>query len=294
VNASDRAPGDRSLRDVRQAVVAALDSAGVPDPEVDADLLIGHVLGLSRGGVHARIVVGGELSATDAATLDALVARRARREPLQHLTGRAAFRSLELAVGPGVFVPRPETELLAQLAIDALRAAAEPEPVALDLGAGSGAIALAMATEVPHARVFAVENSPEAFPWTRRNVDEVGAPNLTLVFGDLADALGELDGRAAVVASNPPYIPQDAIPRDPEVRLHDPERALYGGPDGLDVVRVLSRRALALLHPGGALLIEHGETQSAEIAEILSADGWHAIAHHRDLTGRDRVTTARR
>ncbi|MGR0220303.1 peptide chain release factor N(5)-glutamine methyltransferase [Agromyces sp. ZXT2-6] len=286
--------GPRPLRQVRDEAVAALRSAGVPDPEVDADLLVGHVLGLSRGGVHARLVVGGELGPADAATLDSLVARRARREPLQHLTGTAAFRSLELAVGPGVFVPRPETELLAQLAIDALRAAAEPEPIALDLGSGSGAIALSMATEVPHARVYAVENSPEAFPWTRRNVEEVGAPNLSLVFGDLADALGELEGRAAVVASNPPYIPQGAIPRDPEVRLHDPERALYGGADGLDVVRVLSRRALALLHPGGALMIEHGEAQSADIAALLAGDGWHAIAHHRDLTGRDRVTTARR
>lgn len=294
MNAPSDAPEPRPLREVRHETVRALASAGVPDAEVDADLLIGHVLGLSRGGVHARLVVGGEVGATDAATLAELVVRRARREPLQHLTGRAAFRSLELAVGPGVFVPRPETELLAQLAIDALRAAAEPAPVALDLGSGSGAIALAMATEVPHARVWAVENSPEAFPWTRRNVAEVGAANLELVFGDLADALPELDGRAAVVASNPPYIPAGAIPRDPEVRLYDPEHALYGGADGLDVVRVLSRRALALLHPGGALMIEHGEAQAAEIAALLAGDGWHAIAHHRDLTGRDRVTTARR
>jgi release factor glutamine methyltransferase len=294
VNAPSDVPEPRPLREVRDETVRALASAGVPDAEVDADLLIGHVLGLSRGSVHARLVVGGEVGPTDAAALAALVARRARREPLQHLTGRAAFRSLELAVGPGVFVPRPETELLAQLAIDALRAAAEPEPVALDLGSGSGAIALAMATEVPHARIWAVENSPEAFPWTRRNVDEVGARNLELVFGDLADALPELDGRAAVVASNPPYIPAGAIPRDPEVRLYDPEHALYGGADGLDVVRVLSHRALALLHPGGALLIEHGEAQAAEIGALLAGDGWHAIAHHRDLTGRDRVTTARR
>lgn len=294
MNASEPGSGTRALRDARRAAVAALASAGVPDPEVDADLLIGHVLGLSRGGVHARLVVGAALSTADAARLDALVARRSAREPLQHLTGRAAFRSLELAVGPGVFVPRPETELLAQLAIDALRAAADPEPIGLDLGSGSGAIALSMATEVPHARVVAVENSPEAFPWTRRNVEEVAAPNLSLVFGDLAEALPELEGRVAVVASNPPYIPQGAIPRDPEVRLHDPEHALYGGVDGLDVVRVLSRRALALLHPGGALMIEHGERQSAEIAGLLEADGWHAIAHHRDLTGRDRVTTARR
>ncbi|MFD5865943.1 peptide chain release factor N(5)-glutamine methyltransferase [Agromyces sp. NPDC127015] len=286
-------PG-RSLREVRDEIAATLASAGVPDPDVDAELLIGHVLGLSRGGVQARLVVGATIETEDASALASLVARRARREPLQHLTGRAAFRSLELSVGPGVFVPRPETEGVAQLAIDALRAAAEPEPIGVDLGTGSGAIALALATEVPHARVWAVEKSPEAYVWTRRNVEEVGAPNLELVFGDLADALPELDGRVSVVASNPPYIPLGAIPRDPEVRLHDPEAALYGGVDGLDVVRVLSQRALALLRPGGVLVIEHGEAQSADIAAILAADGWRAIAHHRDLTGRDRATTALR
>ncbi|WP_344293861.1 peptide chain release factor N(5)-glutamine methyltransferase [Agromyces neolithicus] len=287
-------PGSRSLRAVRDETAARLAAAGVPDPEVDADLLIGHVLGLSRGGVQARIVVGGEIEETDASELAGLVERRARREPLQHLTGRAAFRSLELSVGPGVFVPRPETEGVAQLAIHALRASAEPEPIGIDLGSGSGAIALALATEVPHARVWAVENSPAAFPWTRRNVDEVAAPNLELVFADLAVALPELDGTVAVVVSNPPYIPHGAIPRDPEVRLHDPEHALYGGPDGLDVVRALSNRARALLHPGGVLVIEHGEQQAAEIAALLAADGWRAIAHHRDLTGRDRATTALR
>lgn len=284
--------GARDLRAVRDQTVARLAAAGVPDPEVDAELLIGHVLGLSRGGVQARLVIGGGIDEADGAALEPLVARRVGREPLQHLTGRAAFRSLELAVGPGVFVPRPETEQVAQLAIDALRATAEPEPVAVDLGSGSGAIALAMATEVPHARVWAVENSPEAFPWTRRNVDEVGAPNLELVFGDLATALRELDGRAAVVISNPPYVPSGEIPRDPEVRLHDPEAALYGGADGLDVVRVISRRAAELLHPGGVLVLEHAETQSAPIAAILAADGWRAVSHHRDFTMRDRATTA--
>jgi release factor glutamine methyltransferase len=293
VDAPVEQPG-RSLREVRDEIAATLASAGVPDPDVDAELLIGHVLGLSRGGVQARLVVGATIETEDASALASLVARRARREPLQHLTGRAAFRSLELSVGPGVFVPRPETEGVAQLAIDALRAAAEPEPIGVDLGTGSGAIALALATEVPHARVWAVEKSPEAYVWTRRNVEEVGAPNLELVFGDLADALPELDGRVSVVASNPPYIPLGAIPRDPEVRLHDPEAALYGGVDGLDVVRVLSQRALALLRPGGVLVIEHGEAQSADIAAILAADGWRAIAHHRDLTGRDRATTALR
>nr|WP_232331461.1 peptide chain release factor N(5)-glutamine methyltransferase [Agromyces laixinhei] len=280
------------MRALRDESVSTLAAAGVPDPEVDAELLIGHVLGLSRGALHARMVVGGEAGEADAAALAGLVARRAGREPLQHITGRAPFRSLELQVGPGVFVPRPETEQVAQLAIDALGAAAESAPIGVDLGAGTGAIALALATEVPHARVWAVEKSAEAFVWTRRNVAEVGAPNLELVFGDLADALPELDGRVAVVVSNPPYVPLRELPRDPEVRRHDPETALYGGADGLDVVRVLSRRAFALLRPGGVLVIEHGEEQSAPIAEILAADGWRAIAHHRDLTTRDRATTA--
>jgi release factor glutamine methyltransferase len=284
--------GARDVRTLREQTAGRLATAGVADPGVDADLLIGHVLGLSRGGVQARAILGGVLDDDQAAALEALVVRRAAREPLQHLTGRAAFRSLELAVGPGVFVPRPETEQVVQLAIDALRATAEPEPIAVDLGSGSGAIALSMATEVPHARVWAVENSAAAFAWTRRNVDEVGAANLELVFGDLATELSELDGRVAVVISNPPYVPAAEIPVDPEVHLHDPVAALYGGEDGLDVVRVLSRRAAELLHPGGLLVLEHAEQQSAAIAAILSADGWRAIAHHRDLTLRDRATTA--
>lgn len=283
-----------TLREVRDAAVAVLAAAGVSDPEVDAELLIGHVIGGSRGAVQARMIIGGAISAADAAAVAALVRRRAGREPLQHLTGRAPFRALELAVGPGVFIPRPETEQVAQLAIDALRAAAEPEPIGVDLGTGSGAIAIALATEVPHARVWAVEKSPEALAWAERNVEESGATNLTLVPGDLADALTDLDGRVAVVVSNPPYVPAGEIPRDPEVHRHDPEAALYGGADGLDVIRVISRRALVLLRPGGALVLEHAEHQSPGIAELLAADGWRAIAHHRDLTTRDRATTALR
>ena len=173
-------------------------------------------------------------------------------------------------------------------------AVAAPSPVAVDLGTGSGAIALALATEVPHASVVAVENSPRAFIWTKQNARDVAAPNLRLVFADLADALPDWDGTLDVVVSNPPYIPLGAIPRDPEVRLHDPEAALYGGDDGLDVVRSVSSTARRLLRPGGALVLEHGEVQSADIAALLRADGWGAIAHHRDLLGRDRATTALR
>ena len=277
-----------------RAAAARLAEAGVADPAVDAELLAGFVLGQGRGGVQAAALRGDGITVADARRLDELVARRATREPLQHITGTAPFRHLELRVGPGVFVPRPETEIVAQLAIDALRAAASASPVAVDLGTGSGAIALAMATEVPHARVFAAENSPEAFEWTTQNFARVGADNAELAFADLAHAFPELDGTVSVVASNPPYVPDAAIPRDAEVRLFDPPAALYGGEDGLDVVRVLSLVGLRLAHSGGTIVIEHGEWQGEAIRRILTTDGWRAAATHPDLTMRDRATTALR
>lgn len=291
--AGRRSAQARALRSALGNAVLVLADAGVPDPRVDAELLAGHLLGLSRGGVHAAVATDRVLTEDEGAAFDALVARRSTREPLQHITGRAPFRNLDLAVGPGVFVPRPETELLAGLAIDALRAAASAEPIAVDLGTGSGAVALAMATEVPHARVYAVELSPEAHAWARRNIDETGA-SVTLVAGDFATALRDLDGTVTVVATNPPYVPADAVPRDPEVRDHDPHLALYSGDDGLDAVRVISRRAHELVHPGGLVIIEHGELQGQAVHDILSRDGWRRPETHPDLLGRDRHTSATR
>ncbi len=282
-----------TVSSVRASAIDVLARAGIQSPEVDAELLIGHVLGVSRGQVQAKSVTDAPISEADAAAVADAIERRARREPLQHITGVAAFRSLELAVGPGVFVPRPETEFVAQLAIDTLRAI-PGDAVAVDLGTGSGAIALALATEVPTASVHAVENSPRAFVWTKQNFRSVNASNARLVFADLADALPELDGTVDVVVSNPPYIPLGAIPRDPEVRLYDPEHALYGGDDGLDVVHQVSATGRRLLHTGGTLVIEHGEEQGPAIRELLTADGWRAVATHRDLLGRDRATTALR
>jgi release factor glutamine methyltransferase len=283
---------DNSLASIVRAAAQRLADAGVPDPLVDAELLAGHVLGLRRGEVQAALIRGDSVDDAAAVQLDAVVLRRAAREPLQHITGTAPFRHLELAVGPGVFVPRPETETVVQYAIDALLNAPEEAPIGIDLGTGSGAIALAMATEVPHARIHAAELSPDAHVWASRNT--AGVENLTLVLSDLATAFPELDGTAAVVISNPPYVPDAAIPRDPEVRLFDPAMALYGGADGLDIVRVLSTRALQLLRPGGLLVIEHGELQGESIRDILTGDGWRAAATHRDLTLRDRATTALR
>jgi release factor glutamine methyltransferase len=285
----DRQPG---LAEALRRAAEQLARAGVSDPQVDAELLAGHVLKMGRGAVQAAAVRGDALDDAAAAALEVLVARRASREPLQHITGTAPFRHLQLRVGPGVFVPRPETEVVAQLAIDALRAAASPDPIAVDLGTGSGAIALALATEVPHARVFAAENSVDAFLWTKENFAAVGAENATLAFIDLERAFPELDGKVSVVVSNPPYVPDAAIPRDPEVRFFDPPAALYGGTDGLDVVRVLSGVGLRLAHPGGTIVIEHGEWQGDAIRAILTGDGWRAAATHPDLTLRDRATTA--
>jgi release factor glutamine methyltransferase len=277
---------------VVRAVAAHLASAGVPDPEVDAELLVAHVLGTSRGGVQAAAIRGDALAPDAAEPLRALVDRRAAREPLQHLTGVAPFRHLELRVGPGVFVPRPETEVVAQLAIDALAAIPSARPRAIDLGTGSGAIALAMATEVPHAEVWAIERSTEAHEWAARNVDRYGDGRVHLLLGDLAAPPAELDGTLDVVASNPPYVPAGAVPRDPEVRLFDPASALYSGPDGLDAIRVLSTVGLRLARPGGAIVIEHGEWQGEDVRGILAGDGWRGAATHPDLTQRDRVTTA--
>jgi release factor glutamine methyltransferase len=287
-------PALSSVQELLAKATTTLAAAAVPDPQVDAELIIGHVLGVGRGRVQALAVTGAEITAEDSVDIAALLERRSAREPLQHITGRAPFRSIELSVGPGVFVPRPETETVAQFAIDALRASAGPEPIGVDLGTGSGAIALALATEVPHARVYGVEKSADAFAWTRRNFEEIGATNASAVHADLADALHELDGTVSVVISNPPYVPAEAIPRDLEVRLFDPPLALYGGDDGLDVVRAVSAAARRLLHGGGTIVIEHGELQGRAVRELLTADGWRAPATHPDLTGRDRATTALR
>jgi release factor glutamine methyltransferase len=283
-----------SIAEFRTAAIAELEAAGVPTPEVDTDLLIGYELTLTRGQVQAKAIAGAVLSDDEEDELRAMLGRRVHRMPVQHIIGRAYFRGLELTVNQGVFLPRPETEMVAQLAIDALRFVPGEHPIAVDLGTGSGAIALSLATEVPHSAVYAVEISPDAFFYACQNRDFAGATNATIRLGDLAEAFPELDGTVDVVISNPPYIPTDAIPRDLEVRLHEPALALYGGVDGLDVVRQVSTTALRLLHAGGALVLEHGELQAAAIAELLRADGWTATATHRDLLGRDRATTALR
>jgi release factor glutamine methyltransferase len=259
---------------------------------VDAELLLAAVLDVPRG----RLVTLDDVPAAATARFAALVDQRAARVPLQHLTGRAPFRHVDLSVGPGVFVPRPETELIAGWVLD--RIAGVAAPLVVDLGAGSGAIALAVANEHPGARVVAVERDAAAVEWTRHNAAARAAAGDTPVevhAGDMTDPglLAELAGQVDVVVSNPPYVPAGArLPR--EVADHDPPLALWGGPDGLDVVRGLLSTAARLLRTGGWLGIEHADAQGASLPALVRAHGrWADVTDHADLAARPRYTTAR-
>ena len=292
--------------DLRTGVRAAardLAEAGVPSPDADALELAAHVLGLDAGEVRRRMVLGGT-SLPDAYAR--LVAERAARVPLQHLTGRAHFRRLTLSVGPGVFVPRPETEVLVELALAEVDRLLRTMPADgagtervvrfVDLCSGSGAIPLAVKDERPGVEVRGVELSPEAHAWSVANRDRLGL-DVELVEGDASGpCLPDWEGRVDVVTVNPPYIPVGQVPLDPEVRDHDPELALYGGSeDGLAIPLAVARRAADLLRPGGLLLVEHADSQGRSLPARLERTGlWAEVADHDDLTGRPRVTTARR
>lgn len=284
--------GEVSLREVVSHAAEKFASAGIDSAAVDAELIAGHVLNLGRGEVQAAMLSGFNLNEDQARTYAELSSRRFAREPLQHITGVAYFRQLQLSVGRGVFVPRPETETVAQIAIDQLRASKLANPIAVDLGTGSGAIALAMHTEVANAQVHAVELSPDAFAYTRQNFERY--PGANLVLGDMADAFNVLNGSVSVVVSNPPYIPDGMVPIDPEVHLFDPKLALYGGQDGLDLVRVVAATASRLLIDGGLLVVEHADTQSQAVCELLLAEGFDRVEAHKDLTGSDRAVSARK
>ena len=283
-----------TLRAEVLAATRALADAGVPSPEADALALAAHVLGCDVGDVRRRMVLLEECAAGVADRYAGLVAERAARLPLQHLTGQAHFRHLTLSVGPGVFTPRPETEVVAGFAIEAARACG-PAPVVVDLCTGSGAIALAVADELPGATVHAVELSVDAHAWAARNVEATGLP-VQLRLGDATTAYPELDGTVDVVVSNPPYIPVGMVPLDPEVRDHDPEVALYGGSeDGLAIPLAVARRAAGLLRPGGTLVIEHADSQGQTLPAALRRTGeWADVVDHPDLTGRPRATVATR
>ncbi|MCH7231423.1 peptide chain release factor N(5)-glutamine methyltransferase [Glycomyces sp. L485] len=259
-----------------------LAAAGVPSPRVDAELLAAHVSGLRRG----QLLTAGAPAETELTAFDSLVARRCTREPLQHLTGSAAFRYAELAVGPGVFVPRPETELLVDWALDHLPEGA----TVIDACSGSGAIARSIATERPDSKVWAVEADPDAFEWMESNLAGTGA-NPVLADAVARGTLAELDGLVDLVVANPPYVPMD-IEVAPEVEF-DPSGAVYADAAGLAVIQPLALRAARWLRPGGWYGFEHDDTHGRAAPEILRVSGFTDVADHEDLAGRARFATGR-
>ena len=274
-----------SLREAIANATSTLREAGVSSPDVDARLLAAHLLGLRPVELmFAEPPAGFECDYAQ------LVARRAAREPLQHITGSAPFYGVELAVGPGVFIPRPETEVLAHWAVQMLDDAPSA-PTVVDLGSGSGALAIAVARAVPAATVYAVERSHEAREYLRRNVEE-HAPQVRIVAGDMTDPhlLAELVGSVDLVVSNPPYVPES-----PELQVEvyaDPHEAVFSGTDGMAAIRGLVPVAQRLLRDGGALGIEHDDTTSVQVQDVVAAGGFGNISAAEDLAGRDRFVTA--
>ncbi len=263
------------------AIVLA--TAGIDSARTDAEQLAAHVLGVDRGRL---MFADPEPRALD--EFRALVGQRARRIPLQHLLGTAAFGPLTLAVGPGVFIPRPETEALLEWA---QTVPVRPGGVIVDLCSGSGALALALARYRPDARVIAVERSEEALRYARANVD---GTTVELLHADVTDrdVLADLSGEVDLVVANPPYIP-DGAELEPEVAEHDPHSALFGGPDGMAVIEPIVELVSRLLRPGGQVGVEHDDSTSVATVELFGAAGvFTGIAARRDLAGRRRFVTA--
>lgn len=296
-----------SLRALVRGAETILEEAGVASPRRDAEAIAASSLGLDR--IEWFRLPAGDAPLDDAllpgatdgfvARFAAAVERRRSREPLQRIVGRAAFRHIEVEVADDVFVPRPETELVAQVAIDEaarLRTAGR-DPLVVDLCCGSGVIAISVAVEVAGSTVLAVDASPAAVAAARANAARLGG-GVEVMLGDVADpgVLAHVEGRVDVVVGNPPYIPPDAVPKDPEVRDHDPDLALYGGgPDGLEVPRAVVVAAAGLLRPGGLLVMEHAEVQAAAVrADVAAAGVFEDVETRPDLTGRDRMVVARR
>jgi release factor glutamine methyltransferase len=259
-------------------------------PEVDAEHLLAHVLGISRMDLHNPLAVENAIVAIGDTTLIEenfwnLLDRRSAHEPLQYLTGTAYFRYLEVEVGPGVLVPRPESELLVEVTLAEISKRNGPVSV-VDLGAGSGVLTLAIVTEAPNTHLIAVERDPVAAQWLRKNVARI-SEDIRIIEEDVSTALAGV--KCDVVIANPPYIPNSqALPRD--VAEHEPAVALFGGSDGMDVPRKFITAAARLLKSGGFLAIEHHESQPAAIAEAMSED-FIEITLHQDLAERPRFTT---
>lgn len=277
-----------TLRRAIDAAAATLAAAGVPSARTDAELLAAYVAGVPRGRLALVDQDGEGFHRGFLPRYDAAVAQRARRVPVQHIIGTAAFGPVTVRVGPGVFTPRPETEFLLEWSGGQ---SLPPAPVIVDLCTGSGALALALAQRFPAARVVAVDDDARALGYATQNLHETDAE---LVCGDVADVglLPELNGIVDLVVANPPYIP-DGVPLEPEVAQHDPHHALFGGPDGMALITPIAGHAARWLRPGGLLAVEHDDTTSAQTVHTITATAaFTAVTPHRDLTGRPRFVTA--
>lgn len=281
---------------LRVAIIAAtsrLEAAGVPSARVDAEHLAAHLLSIPRTKLGLYPLVESEW-------LDSyreLIDQREQRIPLQHIIGSTVLGHATVQVGAGVFTPRPETEVLVSWALEAI--ATVESPVVVDLCSGTGAIALAISVARPDARVIAVERAAGALAWARRNIElhvAAGGSPIELRGGDVTDEklFYDLDGTVDLVTANPPYVP-DGTPVEPEVSEFDPAEAVFGGPDGLDLIRPLVSVAAGLLKPGGVLAMEHDDTHGESVPELLSVRKVLAdVVDHPDLNGRPRFVTARR
>ena len=290
------------ITDIINRASSQLREAGIETPEHDAKLLLAEAAGVELRDVDRALLMGEELGTTgQLAVFRAMLDRRAKREPLQYITGHAPFRYLDLKVGPGVFIPRPETETVVQAGLDWLTKNGMIHPCVVDLCAGSGAIGLSVVSEVPGSQVWAVELSPNTAEWTRRNLSETAkkypsiASNYHLEIADATSfaTLAQLDDTVDIVITNPPYVPQTDIPEQPEVRDWDPELALYGGSmDGTLIPERIIERACRLLKPGGVLVMEHDVTQGDRLVAFARATGFAAASTGQDWTGRDRYLFA--
>ncbi|MBB3036161.1 peptide chain release factor N(5)-glutamine methyltransferase [Hoyosella altamirensis] len=285
----------QSLRASLRDAIQVLNDAAVPSPAADAELIAAHVLGVER----TRLGLTPFFSDGQAEDFDNLIARRARREPLQYITGVAAMGEIDLAVGPGVFIPRPETELLLGWALASLEACGAHPPRVIDLCSGTGALALAIAHARPDADVHAIEIDPVALEWLQRNRqlrEAAGDSAITVYEGDVTDSslLKEYTGGIDVIVANPPYVPS-AASVTAEVADFEPPVAVFAGPDGLDVIRPMVANVARLLRSGGAVGIEHDDSNGAGVRAILEGHGGFSdVVEHPDLAGKPRFVTAMR
>lgn len=302
------------MRELLRNATMRLSRAGVESAEYDARLLLAEACGVSLAELNKALLMGNgvgsaHISAGYVDRYEAFVSRRASREPLQHIVGYAPFRYLDLRVGKGVFVPRPETEMVVEAGLDWLRESRVSKPTVVDLCAGSGAIGLSVVTEVADAQVWAVEKAPEAFQYLQKNFEETAKQQDNLrVFGryhavlgdatkahisDLTPELAQICGKVDLVITNPPYVPETQVPEQIEVREYDPPLALYGGSaDGLAIPEQIMRAAFSLLRPGGAMVMEHDISQGDALQKYAESIGFVRSCVGNDLTGRPRYTFA--